>query len=695
MESIEADLNIANPMANRLAQSASLYLRKHGENPIDWWPWCPEALETAKTQQKPIFLSIGYSSCHWCTVMEGEAFSDGAIAHYLNEHFLPIKVDREERPDVDSIYMQALQMMIGQGGWPLNIFLDSRDLVPFYGGTYFPVDSRYGRPGFLEILRGIHHFYHQESGKLAAMKDQILQALHHQNQWAPGKSQDLTLETVIGGLEKAIAILSRREPGPNFPMIPYGHFCLRGKKLLDAPSHTVAHQETQTRGQDLILGGIFDHVGGGFHRYTVDHTWTVPHFEKMLYDNGQIMEYLVDLWSDGPGDPNIERAIALTVQWLQREMTAPEGYFYGAQDADSFPTPTAAEPEEGAFYGWRYEALTQLLTPAALAALKKHFDITPEGHFDGQIVLQRGHGQPLDSQAIAALQTLYQQRYGDHPPGVPFLPAQDNHQAQTRPWPGRIPPVTDTKMIVAWNSLMISGLARAHGVFGELHYLTLAQGAAQFILDHQWQGDRFHRLHYGQGVAVAAKGEDYAFFIKALLDLHQVDPDPGPWLAAAIEVQAEFDRRLWTAPGGYCQNDPDHSDDLIIQERDYYDNANPSANGVAIANLIRLGLITENQDYHQRAQQGLEAFGEIMAQRPQTCPTLLDALAWFHRGTSVKVQHQSDRQRLQKLFLPHTVAMVDPALPSGVVGLVCRQFSCLEPATSWPQFQEQLQPGPS
>ncbi|MFW5664368.1 MAG: thioredoxin domain-containing protein, partial [Coleofasciculus sp.] len=367
-------------MTNRLAQCQSLYLRKHAENPIDWWPWSDEALSTAKAENKPIFLSIGYSSCHWCTVMEGEAFSDPAIAQYMNANFLPIKVDREERPDIDSIYMQALQMMTGQGGWPLNIFLTPEDRVPFYGGTYFPVEPRYGRPGFLQVLQAIRRFYDVEKTKLQNFKDEILGHLQ-QSVLLPASGQ-LTAELLRQGMDKTIRIVDSGSYGPSFPMIPYADLALRGIRF-EEMTEVDAYQASRSRGLDLAKGGIYDHVAGGFHRYTVDATWTVPHFEKMLYDNGQIVEYLANLWSVGIKEAAFERAISGTVQWLTREMTASSGYFYAAQDADSFTEPSAAEPEEGAFYVWSYAELQQLLTAAELAELQEQFTVTSEGNFEG------------------------------------------------------------------------------------------------------------------------------------------------------------------------------------------------------------------------------------------------------------------------------------------------------------------------
>ncbi|WP_008308489.1 thioredoxin domain-containing protein [Leptolyngbya sp. PCC 6406] len=719
-------------MANHLADSRSLYLRKHAENPIDWWPWCDEAITLARREQRPIFLSVGYSSCHWCTVMEGEAFSDAAIAAYMNAQFVPIKVDREERPDLDSIYMQALQMMTGHGGWPLNIFLAPDDLVPFYGGTYFPVEPKYGRPGFLQVLQALRRFYDTEPEKVGAVKGEILETLHQGT--VLGTTGLLTSELLLRGLEESARILIPRDQGTCFPMIPYASTALRSLRF--APTADGLRDVSalcQQRGLALALGGIFDQVAGGFHRYTVDPTWTVPHFEKMLYDNGQIVEYLADLWSAGYREPAFDRAIHQTVQWLQREMTAPAGYFYAAQDADSFTTATEAEPEEGAFYVWTYGELAAALTPAELVALTEQFTVTPAGNFEGKIVLQRRIPGVLNAALEGTLAKLFAIRYGQPPDTLEtFPPARNNGEAKGQSWPGRIPAVTDTKLIVAWNSLMISGLARAAAVmgqqddgqqdygqqdYGEMVGVTSPRGldqppwviavrAAEFILQHQWRGgpdqggpgqDRqFQRLNYDGEPAVPAQSEDYALFIKALLDLHQAALAwPGgalgraaDWLAQAQRLQAEFDQALWAPAGGYYNTVA--RGDLLVQERSYQDNATPAANGIAIANLVRLSLLTADLTYRDRADQALQAFSSIMEQMPRACPSLFAALDWFHHGTLVRTRADQIPVLLQQ-YCPTAVFQLDPDLPPDTVGLVCEGLFCKEPARSWEQLQAQLQ----
>ncbi len=682
-------------MTNRLAKSQSLYLRKHAENPVDWWPWCEEALETAKRQDKPIFLSIGYSSCHWCTVMEGEAFSDDKIAQYLNEKFLPIKVDREERPDVDSIYMQALQMLTGQGGWPLNIFLTPDDLIPFVGGTYFPVEPRYGRPGFLEVLQKIRSFYDLEKNKLDSLKGEMLEGLR-KSVLLP-EAEDLSKEVLQKGLEVSTGIISDRYSQQSFPMMPYAEAALQGTKF-NFKSQYKGNEVCLQRGLDLALGGIYDHVAGGFHRYTLDATWTVPHFEKMLYDNGQIVEYLANLWSAGYQEPAFKRGIIETVNWLKREMTAPAGFFYASQDADSFTTPDEVEPEEGAFYVWSYKELENLLTSEELSELSEQFFITSNGNFEGKIVLQRKQAGELSKTVENSLSKLFEVRYGVQPFNVEtFPPATNNQEAKNNNWPGRIPAVTDTKMIVAWNSLMISGLARAATVFKNYKYLYLGINAANFIIKNQWVDGRFHRLNYEGKPAVIAQSEDYALFIKALLDLQQASisletsSNTNFWLETAIKLQDEFDEFLWSLEAaGYYNAPTDVSGELILRERNYIDNATPAANGIAIANLVRLSLLTEELHYLDRAESALTAFSSIMKKSPQACPSLFVALDWYRNQTLVKTS-EVEISNLITQYFPTAIYKKETDLPENSVGLVCQGLICKKPSFSKQELLEHLE----
>jgi uncharacterized protein len=679
-------------MANHLIDSNSLYLRKHINNPINWWYWSDEALEQAKQEDKPIFLSIGYSSCHWCTVMEGEAFSDLSIAEYLNANFITIKVDREERPDLDSIYMQALQMMIGQGGWPLNIFLTPGDLVPFYGGTYFSVEPRYNRPSFIDILKAVHRYYKLEKEKLQLFKTEITENLSKSAILAFSEAESLTKALLIKGVDCNTAVISSNAIGqPCFPMIPYAKLALQGKKLQEQLNYNATQLASQ-RGLDLVLGGIYDHVGGGFHRYTVDATWKIPHFEKMLYDNGQILEYLVNLWSAGWQQPPLVRAIAGMVEWLVREICSDYGYFYAAQDADSFATNQDLEPEEGLFYVWSYQELAHLLTPTELALLQAEFSVTPQGNFEGSNVLQRLKEGELSTDLVTILDRLFTVRYGESKHTVnTFPPAKNNQEAQQNNWKGRIPPVTDTKMIVAWNSLMISGLARAYAVFQETQYKELAVNVVNFIWQQQRQANHLYRLNYDGKVAVLAQSEDYAFLIKALLDLQAACPEEERWLEYALELQTKFDLLFWDRESaGYYNNALDCDQHLLVKEKSYLDNATPSANGVAITNLVRLALLTDDLAYRDRAERGLRAFAIIMEQSPQACPSLFVALDWFLQGTVVKTTTEY-LKRLIPEYYPTTVYRLHEDLPENTIALVCNSVSCLEPAINLEVLKQQIE----
>jgi len=457
-----------------------------------------------------------------------------------------------------------------------------------------------------------------------------------------------------------------------------------------------------------VLGGIFDHVAGGFHRYTVDPTWTVPHFEKMLYDNGQILEFLSDLWAAGLQDPAIQRAVNLTVSWLQREMTDEQGYFFAAQDADSFAKPTDREPEEGEFYVWRQEELQEILSGEEFDQLERSFDISANGNFGdrpGYLVLQRLVGGELPPAVETALrQKLFTVRYGQAPGDLErFPPARTAEEAKQRQWPGRIPPVTATKMIVAWNSLMISGLARAYQVFGVDSYLKLALQAAQFILKAQRPQGSLLRLNYDGEAAVAAKSEDYALLIKAFLDLYQTSlplvgaPSAQFWLDQALAMQEQMDELLWDASsGGYFVTDMGHSTDLLVREKEFQDHATPAANGIATANLVRLAAVTGRLDLLDRAETCLKAFGEMMATQPRSCPSLFTALDWHRNFLKVAVtpDHLTE---IQAQFWPTTVftSPQDPQmpLPQGSSGLVCVGLKCLDPASSLDQMQAQMQQG--
>jgi uncharacterized protein YyaL (SSP411 family) len=419
----------------------------------------------------------------------------------------------------------------------------------------------------------------------------------------------------------------------------------------------------------------------------------------MLYDNGQIVEYLADLWSAGIQKPAFKRAIQGTVKWLKREMTAPEGYFYASQDADNFTSSQESEPEEGAFYVWSHRELEQILTSEEYGVLQEQFSITKSGNFEGKNVLQRLNADEFHDIIESALAKLFQIRYGELAEAITtFPPARNNQEAKTHHWLGRIPPVTDTKMIVAWNSLMISGLAKSATILGEIEYLELATQAAQFILKHQWIDGRLHRVNYEGEPDVVAQSEDYALLIKALIDLHQASltvtsplVQPNDWLEQAKKVQEEFNNLLWSVElGGYFNTAKDTGEELLIRERSYIDNATPAANGVAISNLVRLFLLTENLEFLDQAEQGLTAFSSVMQKSPTACPSLFTALDWYRNNTLVRTSiEQISTLSLQ--YFPATIFKVDDTIPQNIVGLVCQGLKCNKPAQNLPEMLEQLQ----
>jgi len=529
----------------------------------------------------------------------------------------------------------------------------------------------------------VGRFYDEEKDKLATQKSRLLAALQEINHITPAET--IPERLLWQGIPKLSGIVSRVTMGNQFPMMPYAQFVAQTGRF---PQVQRDHwQRVEQRAMDLVLGGIFDHVGGGFHRYTVDPTWTVPHFEKMLYDNGQILEFLSDVWAMGFRDAAIQRAVTQTVAWLKREMTHPEGYFYAAQDADSFAAPGDPEPEEGEFYVWRWSELESLLSQSQFRGCQKAFDLSPGGNFrerPGCIVLQRLTGGSLGPEVEAALEQLFSRRYGSASLET-FLPALDTAMAKTHPWPGRIPPVTDTKLIVAWNSLMIAGLARAYQVFRDPQMLALAEGAARFLTTQQWNGEALYRLNYDGVVAVPAKAEDYAFLIRALLHLHQTQVTQDPeaanhWLNLAITIQAHFDQTLWDPEaGGYFMADPAQSQDLVIREKETQDNATPSANGIALQNLVRLAALTGDLKYLDRAETGLRTFATLMQNQPRSCPSLYGALDLYQHFCRVSALPQ-EQQALQQQYHPTTLFTADP-LPPESVGMVCEGLKCLPPVS--------------
>jgi uncharacterized protein YyaL (SSP411 family) len=584
-------------MANRLASETSPYLLQHKDNPVDWHPWGDEALARARAEDKPLLVSIGYSACHWCHVMEHESFEDPETAAYMNAHFVPIKVDREERPDVDSIYMQAVQSMTGGGGWPLNVFCDPRG-VPFYGGTYFPPDPRQGMPSFRQVLGAVAEAWNERRDEIGAAAAQTVEALA-----APARLRSAGVELSSSILDEAEGALARQFDAnfggfggaPKFPPTSALEFVMAriadGRVLSERAEQMV--RTTLTR---MARGGIYDQVGGGFARYSVDAHWLVPHFEKMLYDNALLAGAYLHAWQL-TGDETFRRVSMETLDWALREMRGPEGGFYSALDADS-------EGEEGRFYVWSREELDRLLGDDA-PALASYWGVDRGPNFEGRNILYVA-GERVDEELLAgARRTLYEAR-------------------SQRAWPG-----LDDKRLTAWNALMISALADAGAILASDTYIEAAESCATFVLsDLRDSRGRLLRTFKDGRASLNAYLEDYAFLVEALLALYQATFDPR-WFEASRELADAMIGRYADSEGGpFFTTSSDH-EALVVRPKDYEDHPIPSGNSSAAFGLLRLAAYTGEREYERHALEVLGALGAPAARHPQAFGHLLQAIH-FH-----------------------------------------------------------------
>src|SRR5215216_6496651 len=582
-------------MANRLASETSPYLLQHKENPVDWNPWGPDALERARETDRPILLSIGYSACHWCHVMERESFEDPEIATYMNEHFVPIKVDREERPDVDSIYMEAVQGMTGHGGWPLTAFLDP-DGVPFYGGTYFPPEPRHGMPSFRMVMEAVVQSWTTKRDQIRASADRIKQQLG-----AIGRieavDEELRPELVDQAARQLRAAADMEHGGfgsaPKFPPAA-------ALELLLARGTTDAVEVTLDA---MAFGGICDQIGGGFARYSVDDVWLVPHFEKMLYDNALLARAYLHGWQE-LGHERYRRVCEETLVWALREMRGPEGGFHSALDADS-------EGEEGRFYLWTpdqiREALEGVGSPGLAEEVIAYYGASDQGNFEGRNILHVPGDAAAEppSQLDEARRALYTYR-------------------SRRVWPGK-----DDKRLCSWNALMIGALAEAGAAIPCGDYLDAAIACAEFVW-RDLRDDRGRLLRtYKDGRAhLAAYLEDYAYLVEALLTLYEATFDVR-WFDAARRTADQMVERFGDAErGGFFTTSPEH-EELIARRKDIDDHPIPSGNSSAAYGLLRLAALTGERGYEERADTVLGLFGRIAASHPQAVAHLLRAID-FH-----------------------------------------------------------------
>lgn len=596
---------------NRLAREASPYLRQHQFNPVDWYPWGEEAFAKARSEDKPIFLSIGYSTCHWCHVMERESFEDAEIAAVLNRHFVSIKVDREERPDVDLIYMSAVQAMAGQGGWPLSVFL-TPELKPFFGGTYFPPTSRYGRPGFKDLLEQIARVWRQRRADV----EKSAATLHDQLEgWLKQRpaARPVFHESLLFSAAAALKEMYDPEHGgfggaPKFPQPSVPLFLLEygtaygDRQAVEMVEHTA---------QAMAAGGIHDQLGGGFARYAVDAEWTVPHFEKMLYDNAQLLDLYLDLWR-ATGKTEYADVARGIVEYVLRDMTHPEGGFFSAEDADS-------EGHEGKFYCWTLDECRQLLTPDELTVVVKYFGPTEQGNF-----LDHSHPQPLKGQNVlrivhADLNDAERRR---------LMEAKKKMFAARAT---RVRPQRDEKVLASWNGLMLAALARAGRMPGMEEALVAARTNAAFVQRHLWDASR-RRLHHRWREGVRDETQllkAYAFQAYGLLALHEATLDADT-LAFAVQLCEVMLDRFWDAEhGGFWQSEA--SPDLILRAKEDYDSAEPSGNSVAAFTLLKVASITGERRFHDAAAGVLRLYYGQMQRGPIACAFLLRALAMFVR----------------------------------------------------------------
>ncbi len=580
--------------ANRLARATSPYLKQHQFNPVDWYEWGPEAWERARREDKPLFLSIGYSTCHWCHVMAHECFENPGIAALMNEHFVSVKVDREERPDLDETYMNALQVLTGRGGWPLNIFL-TPELQPFYGGTYFPPEDRAGLPGFSRLLLAVARTYQQKRETVTEVGRKLAEQLHVLGEMA-GADQEPAWEAVR---QAAPVLIQEFDPvnggfggAPKFPRPLELGFLLHWHR---SQGDQEALEKVAFSLEKMAAGGIYDQVGGGFHRYTVDQAWVVPHFEKMLYDSALLVPLYLALYQLTGRDlgPRIARE---TLDFALRDLAAPQGGFYSGWDADS-------EGVEGKYYVWTLAevegAVGPELAPLAAAAL----GVTKEGNFEGANILTR----PLAVPELAARFAL-----------TPEAAEQALEEARARlaqARAARVPPHRDEKIITAWNGLMFSALALGAQVLGEPGYADAAARGARFLLAELFREDRLHRIWSGGRVAVPGFLEDYAFLANALLDLYETDFDPG-WLAWARRLAGFLEERfLDPADGTYFYVARDE-ETALVRSKSIYEQALPSGNSMAARVHLRLWRFTEEACHRERARALLGRFQAQAAANP-------------------------------------------------------------------------------
>ena len=682
----------AGPRPNRLARETSPYLLQHASNPVNWYPWGAEAWEHARAADKPVLVSIGYAACHWCHVMERESFENHEIANRQNELVISIKVDREERPDVDEVYMEAVQMLRGQGGWPLNVFClpDGR---PFFGGTYFPPVGRMGMPSWPEVLDAVSDAYRNRREELTDQAGRITDQLGGQVQAEPFSGAP---DPAVSLRAAAAAISANYDAvhggfggAPKFPQPFYLRLLMH---------HAVVNQDDAARAQvvaslrKMAEGGLYDQVGGGFHRYSVDEHWLVPHFEKMLYDNALLAPLYLDAWRI-TGDAFFRRIAVETLDYLLRDMQTPEGAFYASTDADSDGT-------EGAFFVWAWEELLDVLGPREAGIVARRYGATPAGNFEGKNILHLA--QPLS--AVAAAAVAAGEIEVEDAAAAEREVATIIDRARARLFDvreERTPPATDTKVIAAWNGMTLDALARGGAILNEPAYLRAAERAADFLLGTLRTRDGLRRIYAGGRASITAFLDDYAALADGLLSVYEATGNER-WYQEAEALARDMLAKFWHAEdGGFTTTGADN-EPLIARHRPFQDGATPSGNSLAGRLLARLYALTGDGTVADRAEALARAFSPVLDRAPAAMAELTLARDWLGRHLAVAVVGDPAAPATQALLdvihdgLPRPTVVMrrapgvrtlvpqlrdkDP-LGGEPTAYVCRGFTCSAPVT--------------
>jgi uncharacterized protein len=680
---------------NKLINETSPYLIQHAHNPVDWYPWGREALERARSEDKPILLSIGYSACHWCHVMEHESFENEEIARLMNENFVCIKVDREERPDLDSIYMNAVQMMTGHGGWPMTMFL-APNLRPFYGGTYYPPEDRRGMAGFPRVLTAIADSYKNRREEILSTADAITAELKKTDRFV-ASNEMLTTEVLNQAFSALAGNFDPTHGGfggaPKFPPSMTLMFLLRHYKRTNSPQALDMVEKTL---QKMAGGGMYDHLGGGFARYSVDARWLVPHFEKMLYDNALLTRIYLYAYQQTK-NPLYRRIAEETLEYIIRDMTDRSGGFYSSEDADS-------EGVEGKFYVWTRAEVLNLLGADDGEVFCKFFDVTEEGNFEhGNSILNT----PRSLEEFAAEEGKSIEELNR------IITAGKRKLFYARE--ERVRPGRDDKTLAAWNGLMLTAFAEAANILGRDDYREVAVRNAEFITTQLIKDGRLLRTYKAGQAKLNGYLEDYAYVIEGLLAVYEATFEL-KFFKQARELADTMIARFWDAQeGGFYFTSSDH-EELITRTKDYFDNATPSGNSVSAMTLLKLGLLTQEPEYMRCAVAILRALRPVMVRYPSAFGYMLSALDFYlSEPKEIAMVGKLDSHELRSFveeiysrYIPNkVVAASEPGADTGAseiallvarsaiegkaTAYVCRNYTCLEPATTVELFAAQLE----